>query len=64
MDGCLSKEHFDKGYAVRTYNINNDISSWRFMDKVVDLKTGAVPTEKHGELTLARWSDVYSKANE
>jgi hypothetical protein len=45
--------------AIRVYNINNDIASWRNGGRVIDLPADAVPfTVRDDGLKVAEWADV------
>ena len=53
---------FDQGYAVRVYNINNDVASWKHGDRVIDLPADAVPLHTVEDKRVAKWSDVLAAA--
>ena len=60
--GMTIQDLFDQGYAVRVYNINNDVASWKHGERVIDLPAGTVEIKYvQGDdwpLAVARWSDV------
>lgn len=49
-------ELYDAGYAVRTYNINNDVQDWQFWNE--RFRTTGLPTEERDGMTVARIEDV------
>lgn len=64
MDDCMtafrtSAEMYDAGYCLQQYNINSDLTYWRFRDDVVRT-WGEVPTVQNKEpnIPLARYEDV------
>ena len=53
-------ELYDQGYAVPSYDINNNTQIWRFRDQTITLPLWAVPMVqlKDCAFKVAKWSDV------
>lgn len=63
----IADEIFAAGYAIRAYNINNDVFSWRIgrNERVIDLPAGAVPLHDYPNyrIKVARVVDVLKAAD-
>lgn len=53
-----AQDLFDAGYALCVYNINNDIRSWKFGDRYIDLPADAVEIHRIDGRATAKWDDV------
>lgn len=57
-----STEFHDMGLALRVYGIDNNISCWRYRERIVERPTGSIETQRvmlgDIEMEAAKWSDI------